>query len=141
MARFRICIDEPANQEEDTLSEIRKAITDSLELNRYPARGSLLDSLRSSLPQPHVMGSVYRNLWVDESGRSFFIIIATFKAGAWGGVGKHVLVWAIRKVDTLRDICMDLVMKRLRGSKEVESLEIPKTLQTDLIEAFERGEE
>ena len=137
MVSFNICIDETGNQSEKILTEIRRVVRDSLELN--PIKENLIrDSLAISLALPGVMGDRYRYLWVDKIGMSFFIIIATHLEG--GGRGKPVLIWAIRRKvgDTLREISMDTILGKLRGSEEISRLGLPETLQKDLKDAFDR---
>eukprot|EP00092_Neocalanus_flemingeri_P003480 GFUD01003729.1.p1 GENE.GFUD01003729.1~~GFUD01003729.1.p1 ORF type:complete len:138 (-),score=31.37 GFUD01003729.1:39-452(-) len=136
MVSFNICIDETGTQSVDILSAIRRVIRHSLEL--HPEHEKLIrQSMVCSLPLPHVMGPAYRYLWVDKIGASFFIIIATHCEG--GGRGKPVLVWAIRRKvgDTLKDICMDTILGRLRVKMEVEKLGLPTILQRDLMAAFD----
>ena len=135
MGSFKICIDDTGNQPDNILAAIRVVIEDSLEVS--PSNENLIhQSLATSLPLSHVMGPYYRYLWVDKIGLHFFIIISTRLEG--GGRGKHVLVWAIRRKvgNTLKGICMDTIMGKLKRKEEVERLELPKTLQNDLIEAF-----
>eukprot|EP00092_Neocalanus_flemingeri_P053790 GFUD01063289.1.p1 GENE.GFUD01063289.1~~GFUD01063289.1.p1 ORF type:complete len:140 (+),score=36.93 GFUD01063289.1:127-546(+) len=137
MVSFSICIDLTCNLSEDMLSKIRQVIRDSLDL--HPVDGHLLlPSLASSLPLPHVMGPVYRYLWVDKIGHSFFIIIATFNEE--GKEGVPVVVWAIRRKvgHTLSAICMNTIMGRLNGLEEVKKLGLPKTLEKDMMKAFGR---
>ena len=137
MVMFSICVDEKGNQSEDIISSIRLTVRASLDL--HPQNENLIrNHLATNLSLPGVMGPNYRYLWVDKIGSSFFIIIATHIEG--GGRGKPVLVWAIRRKvgDTLRDICMDTIIWRLRKKIDVDSLGLPKTLRNDLIESFER---
>ena len=137
MVSFNICVDEPGNQSDKILTEVRRVIRDSLEL--HPNKENLIrDSMCISLALPGVMGTFYRYLWVDKIGKSFFIIIATHMEG--GGRGKPVLIWAIRRKvgDTLREICMDTILGKLKEREDIDRLELPKTLQSELKEAFDR---
>ena len=137
MVSFNICVDETGNQSENILTEIRRVVRDSLEL--HPTNANLIrDSLAISLALSGVMGDKYRYLWVDKIGLHFFINIATRWEG--GSMEKHVLICAIRRKvgDTLKEISMDTILGKLRGSEDMYILELPKTLQIDLKDAFDR---
>ena len=138
MVSFKICIEDTGNQSDNIVTAIRIVIGDCLQVS--PSNEKLIrQSLATSLPLSHVMGPYYRYVHVQKIGSHFFILIKTLLEG--GGRGKHVIVWALRRKvgNTLKDICMDTIMGRLRRKEEVEMLGLPETLQIDFIEEFCRN--
>jgi len=141
MGSFFIHVDDLGNQSDELLRKIRGAVWDTLVTSN--SDDYIRDNLRIALPLSKVMGVTYRYSWVDKIGRSLFIIIATNLRNEEGVVrGRPVLVWAIRRKvgQTLREICIDAILGRLKEKQDIEklALELPRTVLSDMKETFDR---
>jgi len=95
--------------------------------------------LATNLRQPHIMGSLYRFMWVDKVGHSYFIIIATNLEDGYGR-GKPVLAWAVRKKRkmSLKEICIDVLKDAVETKEDIVQLGLPRCLEEDLCLMFKK---
>ena len=84
------------------------------------------------------MGAMYRFMWVDKVGRSYFIIIATNLEDGLGR-GKPVLAWAVRQKMkmSLKDLCSATIKNNIQTSDDVTTLGLPTSLQSDIYQLFQ----
>lgn len=86
------------------------------------------------------MGSLYRFMWVDKVGQSYFIIIATNLEDGYGR-GKPVLAWAVKSTKlkmSLKELCVASIRSSMENSDDVLQLGLPRSLENDICDLFER---
>lgn len=135
---FLIGVEDTGNQQVSLLSEIKRCLQKSFKVapeNLEETR----DSIAEKLKQPNLMGSLYRDLWVDRMGCNFFIIIATLLEDGFGR-GKHILAWAVRREPkgSLAERCLEVISENLTEKEDIEKLGLPTRLEKDLGEIFQK---
>ena len=103
----------------------------------------LRSDLMSCLGAPHVMGSMFKGVYVDlvDFGEpQLFIIVKT--AGTWTGNnwvrGKDVILLVGWKQPTgsLKEMCLEAIKESLSTRNEVMELGLPRVLELDLCRLF-----
>lgn len=141
---FTVSVEDTGSHPDSVLSQIKKCLRSCL--RSEPAS---VDELRARLAArlcaPHIMGALYRFMWVDTvgsrdtRGQNYFIIIATNLEDGWGR-GKPVLAWAVRRrtLASLKEMCIETIKDNLSTKDEVEELGLPRSLEDNLCSLFEK---
>ena len=135
---FLIDVEDTGDQPVNLLSEIKRCLQQSFK--EAPENlDETRDSIAEKLKQPNIMGSLYRDLWVDRLGRNFFIIIATLLEDGIGR-GKHILAWAVRRkpVSSLAERCLEVISENLSEKEDIQQLGLPSRLKKELGEIFQK---
>ena len=134
---FNISVEDTGHHPHNVVVQIKDCVKNCLK-----SEPSSLDQLRTHLAhhlsRPEIMGAMYRFMWVDKVGRSYFIIIATNLEDGLGR-GKPVLAWAVRQKMkmSLKDLCSATIKNNIQTSDDVTTLGLPTSLQSDIYQLFQ----
>ena len=136
---FNISVEDTGNHPQNVLTQIKTCLRTCLK-SEPVSLDQLRVQLSSSLSQPGIMGSLYRFMWVDKVGQSYFIIIATNLEDGYGR-DKPVLAWAVKSTKlkmTLKELCVASIRSSMENSDDVLELGLPRSLEHDICDLFER---